>query len=52
MKHADAELTAMLEETVPPVDLSRIGSFRAVIQKYQKQARGVYFFTTLKPVAF
>ncbi|CAJ1449087.1 unnamed protein product [Effrenium voratum] len=38
MKHADAELTAMLEETVPPVDLSRIGSFRAVIQKYQKQA--------------
>eukprot|EP00435_Cladocopium_sp_Y103_P076327 s59_g92.t1 len=39
LRHADPELQNMLEQTVPPVDLSLIAIFRSPIAKYQKQAR-------------
>jgi hypothetical protein len=39
LRHADPELQTMLEQTVPPVDLSLIAIFRTPIAKYQKQAR-------------
>ena len=37
-KHADAELMLMLESTAPPVDISRIGIFRAPVAKHEKGA--------------
>lgn len=37
-KHCDAELTTMLEDAVPPVDLDRVGAFRAAVQKFTKKA--------------
>ena len=38
-KHGDAELLTMLEETVAPPDISRIGIFRGAIAKHAKEAR-------------
>ena len=37
-KHADAELQLLLTESVPPVDINRIGIFRAVASKHAKEA--------------
>ena len=37
-KHADAELMLMLESTAPPVDIHRIGIFRAPVAKHEKEA--------------
>ena len=37
-KHADAELMVMLETSVPPADISRIGIFRTPVAKHGKQA--------------
>lgn len=39
-RHADAELDLLLTEAVPPVDLSRVGVFRAPMSKHAKQAGG------------
>eukprot|EP00435_Cladocopium_sp_Y103_P029473 s2370_g7.t1 len=38
LKHADAELISMLEESSPPVDLTRVAIFRVAARKYEKQA--------------
>ena len=38
-KHADAELEALLEGSVPPCDISRICVFRTSLEKYDKEAR-------------
>ena len=38
-RHCDAELTTLLEDSVPPLDLCRVGAFRAAVQKYAKKAR-------------
>lgn len=37
-RHADAELDLLFSETVPPIDLSRIGIFRAPMGKFEKKA--------------
>lgn len=38
LRHADADLNLLLEQTVPPIDLSRVAIFRAAIGKFDKQA--------------
>ena len=38
-RHADAELDILFSETVPPIDLNRIGIFRAPMSKYEKKAQ-------------
>lgn len=38
MKLADAELVTLVEDSVPPIDLQRIGLFRAAMQKFEKKA--------------
>ncbi|CAK9049198.1 Uncharacterized protein SCF082_LOCUS27290 [Durusdinium trenchii] len=37
-RHCDAELLALLDSTVPPVQLEKIGPFQYAINKFQKQA--------------
>ena len=37
-RHADAEIEVLLAESVPPVDCSRIGVFRAPMAKHAKEA--------------
>ena len=37
-RHADAELDGLVERTVPPCDISRVGVFRAVMTKHVEQA--------------
>ncbi|CAK9034648.1 Uncharacterized protein SCF082_LOCUS20953 [Durusdinium trenchii] len=39
LKHADAEIDVLLEESVPPADISRVGIFRAPVAKHMKKAR-------------
>lgn len=38
LKHLDAQLTSMLESSVPPVDLNLVSSFRMALQKHQNEA--------------
>lgn len=38
LKHADCDLTNLLEETSPPIDLQRVAIFRAVCRKFEKEA--------------
>lgn len=38
LKHCDGELLALLDSSVPPVDLFKIGSFKIAIARYQRQA--------------
>ena len=38
LRHVDNDLDHLLEESVPPVALDRIGAFRAVIAKHRKKA--------------
>jgi hypothetical protein len=38
LKHGDNDLLKLMDESVPPVDLSRVGLFRVAVSKYQKQA--------------
>eukprot|EP00435_Cladocopium_sp_Y103_P037111 s4346_g9.t1 len=38
LKHGDNDLLKLMEESVPPVDLSRVSLFRVALNKYQKQA--------------
>ena len=37
-RHCDCDLQALVDSTVPPVDLDKVGAFRYAVQKYQKQA--------------
>lgn len=41
LRHADSDLAALLADSVPPVDIHRIGIFRGACAKYDKQARHV-----------
>ena len=36
-RHCDAELDALLSDTVPPIDLSKISAFRLPMSKYARQ---------------
>lgn len=36
-RHLDTELTEVLENSVPPVELSRIACFRSAVAKHHKQ---------------
>lgn len=38
LRHADADLTTLISETVPPVDIHRVGIFRGACAKYDKKA--------------
>ena len=38
MRHLDTELINVLENSVPPVDLALVSSFRMALLKHQKQA--------------
>ncbi|CAE7809324.1 unnamed protein product, partial [Symbiodinium microadriaticum] len=38
LRHADNDLDHLLEETVPPLALDRLGIFRAVMAKHRKKA--------------
>lgn len=37
LRHADSDLAALLADSVPPVDIHRIGIFRGACAKYDKQ---------------
>ena len=39
LRHGDAEITVMLESSVPPADLGKVTIFATQIAKYQQQAR-------------
>ncbi|CAL1139439.1 unnamed protein product [Cladocopium goreaui] len=39
LRHGDAEILAMMDDSAPPIDLMRIGLFRVAIMKFQKKAR-------------
>lgn len=36
-KHCDADLLAMLQDSVPPVDLERVSVFRSACKKFEKK---------------
>lgn len=38
-KYADHELLSLVDNTVPPVDVNAVGITRAVLFKYQREAR-------------
>ena len=38
LRHADADLLALLENTVPPVDLARVAIFSGSLAKFKQQA--------------
>lgn len=38
MRLADSDLLQLLSDSVPPVDLQRVGVFRVVCKKHQKEA--------------
>lgn len=39
-KHADLDLIALLERTVPPIDLGVVGILRSAMKKYDQQVLG------------
>lgn len=41
LRHGDADLMNMLNSSVPPVDISKIGIFADAVRKYQSQARPI-----------
>lgn len=45
LKHGDADLLALLEQSTLPVELDRIGIFRSSLAKFRKQARLRLFLT-------
>lgn len=48
MRHADSDFSALLDETLPPADLSKLAIFRATLRRYDKEARSTQlcsFFT-------
>lgn len=38
LRHADAEICGLLEQTIPPMDLARLGIFRVPMSRFQKKA--------------
>ena len=39
-RHADGDLQALMDATVPPADISRVGIFSSSLVKWEKQAIG------------
>ena len=37
-KHCDSDIILLLKDSVPPADISKVGSFRAAIGKFDKKA--------------
>lgn len=52
LKHLDCELTAMMESSVPPADITSISAFRGSMQKHAKQASNAYCFADLVGALF
>ncbi|CAK8992255.1 unnamed protein product [Durusdinium trenchii] len=38
LKHADCDLMAMMSDSVPPIDLERVGVFRSAVKKFERKA--------------
>lgn len=38
LRHGDAEISALLETTVPPADITKVSIFAQPLSKYQKEA--------------
>jgi len=49
-KYADHELLSLVDNTVPPVDVNAVGITRAVLFKYQREAR--VFISWQKNISF
>ena len=41
-KHCDIDLDNVVEQTVPPLDLNAIASFRAAVKKHARKAVAIY----------
>ena len=41
-KHCDLDLESVVEQTVPPIDLTRAAVFRTLLQKHAKKARAFH----------
>ena len=39
LRHADADLTSILENSVPPLDISKVSIFATHLSKYHAEAR-------------
>lgn len=48
LKHLDGELGKLLEATVPPVDLTAVSAFRAVMMKHAKKAGCILLLRLLR----
>ena len=38
LKHSDIDLLSLLDDSVPPLDLMRVSSFRVAVLKFNKKA--------------
>ena len=38
LRHGDADIQAMMDDSVPPIDLMRVGLFRVAVQQFEKKA--------------
>lgn len=44
MRHADADILQLLEQTVPPADVTRVGIFAQPLAQYSKEVGSMAWF--------